>query len=131
MILIVFKALARREIDWFKGRVSHATEHTFCATFDGPIRAIKCARAIRESAFEAGIETKAGLHTGLCEMRGDQAGGVAVEISEQVADSAEANEVLLTNTVMDLVSGNGGVFSGRGSFHGEGLSESCQLFATV
>jgi len=126
-----FPALARRDAEWFKGRVSEADDHTLCATFDGPIRAIRCARAIRESALEAGIATKTGLHTGLCEMRGDQAAGTAVEISKQVANRAATNEVWLTNTVMDLVSGSGFIFSNRGSFSNERLSENCQLFATV
>jgi pimeloyl-ACP methyl ester carboxylesterase len=126
-----FPTLAKREADWFKGRVSEAKEHKMFATFDGPIRAIKCARAIRESALEVGIETKAGLHTGLCEMRGDFASGNAVEISKEVANRAAPNEVLLTNTVMDLVSGSGVVFSNRGSYSSERLSENCQLFATV
>jgi len=126
-----FPALARRDAEWFKGRVSEADDHTLCATFDGPIRAIRCARAIRESALEAEIETKTGLHTGLCEMRGDQAAGTAVEISKQVANRAATNEVWLTNTVMDLVSGSGFIFSNRGSFSNERLSENCQLFATV
>jgi class 3 adenylate cyclase len=126
-----FPTLAKREADWFKGRVSESKEHKMFATFDGPIRAIKCARAIRESALEVGIETKAGLHTGLCEMRGDFASGNAVEISKEVANRAAPNEVLLTNTVMDLVSGSGVVFSNRGSYSSERLSENCQLFATV
>ena len=126
-----FSLLAKREVEWFKGRLSEANDHTLCATFDGPIRAIKCARAMRESALQAGIETKAGLHTGLCEMRGDQAAGAAVEISRQVANLAATNEVLLTNTVMDLVSGSGVVFINKGSFSNERLSENCQLFAAV
>jgi esterase/lipase len=126
-----FPALAKRETEWFKGRLSEANNHTLCATFDGPIRAIKCARAIRDSALEAGIETKTGVHTGLCEIRGDQAAGIAVEISKQVANRAATNEVLLTNTVMDLVSGSGVVFSNRGSFNTERLSGNYQLFATV
>jgi pimeloyl-ACP methyl ester carboxylesterase len=125
-----FNLLAKREAQWFKGRISEANDTEFCAIFDGPIRAIRCARAIRDSALELNIETKAGLHTGLCEMRGDQAAGLAVEISKQVADEAAAGEVLLTNTVTDLVSGSEIIFSNRGTCNFEGLLNECRLFAT-
>ena len=124
-----FNVLAKREVEWFKGRVSEPNDSEFCAVFDGPIRAIRCARAIRDSALELGIETKIGLHTGLCEMRGDQAGGVAVETSKQVAAQAEAGEVLLTNPVMDLVSGSDVVFTDRGTCDMKGISEGCRLFS--
>ena len=126
-----FNVLAKREVQWFKGRVSEANDTEFSAIFDGPIRAIRCARAIRDSALELGIETKAGLHTGLCEMRGDHASGAAVEISRRVADRAAAGEVLLTNTVTDLVSGSEIVFSNRGACNFEGLLKDCRLSATV
>jgi pimeloyl-ACP methyl ester carboxylesterase len=126
-----FNVLAKREVEWFKGRVSEANGTIFSAIFDGPIRAIRCARAIRDSALELDIETKIGLHTGLCEMRGDQAAGAAVEISKRVADRAAAGEVLLTNTVTDLVSGSEIVFSDRGACSFEGLLRDCRLFATV
>ena len=126
-----FIVLAKREVEWFKGRVSEANDNELCAIFDGPIRAIRCARAIRDSALELDIQTRAGLHTGLCEMRGDHAAGVAVEISKRVADRAAAGEVVLTNTVTDLVSGSEIVFSNRGSWSFEGLLSDCRLFATV
>jgi len=126
-----FNVLAKREVEWFKGRVSEANDTEFSAIFDGPIRAIRCARAIRDSALELGIETKAGLHTGLCEMRGDYATGAAVEISRRVADWAAAGEVLLTNTVTDLVSGSEIAFRDRGACSFEGLLSDCRLFATV
>jgi len=126
-----FSTLARREAEWFKGRVSEANNDQLCATFDGPIRAIKCAKAIRDSAGEIGIETKTGLHTGLCAMRGDQASGAAVEVSKQVAARAQAGEVLLTNRVRDLVSGPGVAFSDRGTCDFKDLPENCQLFAAL
>ena len=126
-----FHALARRETDWFKGRVTEADDYTFCATFDGPIRAIRCAKAIRKSALEAGFETRVGLHTGLCEMRGDQASGTPVDVSKRVANHAGVGEMLLTNAVMDLVSGSGVSFSDRGMCNIEGLPKDCRLFAPV
>jgi len=124
-----FHALATRETKWFKGRVSHVRENEFCATFDGPIRAIRCAKAIRDLALELGIETKAGLHTGLCELRVDKASGAPVDISKHVANQAAVGEVLLTNAVMDLVSGSGVAFTNRGACNIEGLAEDCRLFA--
>jgi pimeloyl-ACP methyl ester carboxylesterase len=130
-VLNRFQALARRETEWFKGRVSHVNESEFCAIFDGPIRAIRSARAIRDSALDLGIETKAGLHTGLCELRGNKASGAPVEISKRVANQAAAGEVLLTNAVMDLVSGSGMTFTNRGTCNIEGVAEDCRLFAPV
>lgn len=123
--------LARREIDWFRGRVSEATDRAICATFDGPIRAIRCAKAIRDEALAIGIQTKAGLHTGLCEIRVSEARGATVEISKQVAAQANSGEVLLTNTVRDLVSGSGVDFSHRGVCRVEGLSKEYELFIAV
>jgi pimeloyl-ACP methyl ester carboxylesterase len=126
-----FHTLAKRETEWFKGRVSEVNENEFCAIFDGPIRAIRCAGAIRNSALELGIEIKAGLHTGLCELRGDRASGAPVEISKRVANQAALGEVLLTNGVMDLVSGSGVAFTDRGTCNIPGVAEDCRLFAPV
>jgi pimeloyl-ACP methyl ester carboxylesterase len=124
-----FQALVRRETEWFKGRVSNAKDNKVCSIFDGPIRAIRCARAIRDSADEAGIETKAGLHTGLIELRGDKATGVPVDISKRVANHADFGEVLLTNAVVDLVSGSGVAFTDRGMCNIDGADENYRLFA--
>src|SRR4051812_25249393 len=126
-----FSSLAQREVEWFKGRLSEVANDRLCATFDGPIRAIKCAKAISDAAQEHGVKTKAGLHTGLCVMRGDQASGGAVEITKEVAQQAKPGEVLLTNTVRDLVSGPGVEFISRGPCRVAGAREDCQLFATV
>jgi pimeloyl-ACP methyl ester carboxylesterase len=122
-------ALAKRETEWFKGRVCKAGGAGFCATFDGPIRAIRCAFAIRSSARELGIEIKTGLHTGLCQMRGEQVEGASVEISKQVAARAGAREVLVSNTVKDLVSGSGITFSEVGSLSIKAIPGAWQLFA--
>jgi pimeloyl-ACP methyl ester carboxylesterase len=123
-----FPSLATREAKWLKGRVSQASDNEFCAIFDGPIRAIRCAKAIRDVAEEIGIETRAGLHTGLCELQGDKASGAAVETSKQVANQAASGEVLLTNAVVDLVSGSGVTFNHKGACQIEGVPENCRLF---
>jgi esterase/lipase len=124
-----FYALARREIGWFKGRLNNSNDHEIKATFDGPIRAIKCAKAIRDAANAIGIETKAGLHTGLCEMTADQASGITVEISRRVAVHAAPGEVLLTNNIMELVSGSGLDFTTKDDRQVEGLFDDGPLFA--
>lgn len=124
-----FQALAKRETEWLKGRASHAAANEFCAIFDGPIRGIRCAKAIRDAAHEIGIETKAGLHTGLCELRGDKASGATVDISKRVAQQGAFGDVLLTNAVMDLVAGSGVAFTDRGECNIEGVGPSCRLFA--
>ncbi|HJZ83069.1 MAG TPA: hypothetical protein VKD91_22060 [Pyrinomonadaceae bacterium] len=82
-------------------------------------------------AAEVAWANQAGLHTGLCEMRGNQAGGDTVEITKQVAGQAAANEVLLTNTVRDLVSGPEIIFSERDAASGAGLPANCQLLAAA
>ena len=110
-----FLSLAKREAEWFKGRTSKAALTGFVATFDGPVRAVRCASAIRDAAQRAGIETRSALHTGLCDIAGDQISGVAVETSAAIAALAEPGEVLASSTVKDLVSGSGLVFEGRGA----------------
>jgi pimeloyl-ACP methyl ester carboxylesterase/class 3 adenylate cyclase len=124
-----FHALVKRETEWFKGRPGKAMGLGFCATFDGPIRAIRCARAMSSSARELGIQIKTGLHTGLCEVRGDDIQGTSVEISKGVAASASAGEVLVSNTVKDLVSGSGTAFEERGTLSFNGIPGEWQLFA--
>ncbi len=123
-----FHSLAKRETEWFKGRTAKSGEPGYCATFDGPIRAVRCAWAIRNSARELQIEIKTGLHTGLCEMTGEQVEGEAVEISKRVAARAAAGEVLVSNTVKDLVSGSGITFGDKGTLNAEDIPGAWQLF---
>jgi len=118
---------AKRETEWFKGRVVASEEAPFCAVFDGPIRAIRAARAIRDASAAIG-EIKIGLHTGICEIRGDNVSGKAVRVSREVAERAEAGQILLTNTVMDLVSGSDITVADKGACRFEGLREECCLY---
>ncbi|HYW74469.1 MAG TPA: alpha/beta fold hydrolase, partial [Pyrinomonadaceae bacterium] len=99
-----FLSLAKREADWFKGRVGNAPGR-FVATFDGPVRAIRCAAAMRDAAGRAGLDSRIALHTGLCEISGDQISGLAVDTSAAIAALAEPGEVLVSTAVRDLVSG--------------------------
>jgi pimeloyl-ACP methyl ester carboxylesterase len=125
------QALAKRDTEWFKGRPVVSENAAFCATFDGPIRAIRCARAIRDASSEINVEVKIGLHTGLCEIRGDAVSGKAVEIGREVAARAASKQILLTNTVMDLVSGADIVVADKGSCRFEGLREECCLYGLL
>ena len=111
--------LAKREAEWFNGRTHEAQAGDFLATFDGPVRAIRCACAIRDAARRLGAEVRTGLHTGLCDVQGDEVSGTAVELSRRVAAESAAGEVLASNTVKDLVSGSGIAFSDRGSLTSE------------
>jgi class 3 adenylate cyclase len=87
----------------------------FLAMFDGPQRAIRCAMAIRDAVKALGIEVRAGLHTGECEIRGDDIGGIGVHIGARVSALAGPNEVLVSSTLRDLVIGSGLEFDDRGT----------------
>ena len=101
----------------------------FFATFDGPARAIRCACAIRESVRELGLEVRAGLHTGECELLDGKVGGIAVHIGARVAGRADSGEVLVSNTVKDLVAGSGIGFEDRGEAALKGVPGEWRLFA--
>lgn len=105
---------ARREVAWFHGhKVGHLAD-ALLATFDGPARAIRCACAIRDAAWTAGVRLAAALHTGECESDGESVSGTAVEIGALLAEAAAEGDVLVSNTVRDLVSGSGLQFVPRG-----------------
>ena len=104
-----------REISWFHGRkFAHLTD-ALVATFDGPARAIRCACAIRDAAGRAGIRLAAGLHTGECETDGEAVTGTTVEIGALLAEAATVGDVIVSNTVVDLVAGSGLRFTARGN----------------
>jgi class 3 adenylate cyclase/pimeloyl-ACP methyl ester carboxylesterase len=104
----------RHELDRYRGQEINTTGDGFLACFDGPARAIRCAQAITAGAHRFGIDVRAGLHTGECELRGTDLAGIAVHIGARVAALAGAGEVLVTSTVRDLVAGSGIVFTDRG-----------------
>ena len=103
-----------KEIEWFRGREIDMVGDRPLAIFDGPARAIRCALAITEYASRLGVETRAGLHTGECEIVDSKVAGAAAEIGECVANEAQAGEVLVSGTVKDLVAGSGIKFEDRG-----------------
>lgn len=117
------------EVARFRGRVVKSTGDGFLATFDGPTRAVRCATTIAERMPELGIDVRGGLHTGECELRGDDIGGVAVHIGARVAALAGAGDILVSNTVKDLVNGSGITFRDRGTHALKGLPGEWHLFS--
>jgi class 3 adenylate cyclase len=103
----------------------------FFARFDGPARAIHCAQAITGEVHELGIEVRAGLHTGECELVDGKVGGIAVHIGARVAKEAEPSEVLVSSTVKDLVAGSGLIFRERGVAQLKGVPEEWRLYAVA
>jgi class 3 adenylate cyclase len=97
--------------------------------FDGPIRAIRCAHAISESLGGLGLEIRAGLHTGECELVGDKVTGIAVNIGARLAAQAGPGEVVVSSTVKDLVAGSSLEFEERGVAELKGLPGRWQLYA--
>jgi pimeloyl-ACP methyl ester carboxylesterase/class 3 adenylate cyclase len=102
-------------IEWFRGREIDMVGDRPLAIFDGPARAVRCALAITEYASRLGVETRAGLHTGECEIVGGKVAGAAAEIGVCVANEASFGEVLVSSTVKDLVAGSGIKFEDRGT----------------
>jgi pimeloyl-ACP methyl ester carboxylesterase len=124
-------ATARREIEQHRGRLVKTTGDGVLATFDGPARAIECAGRLVEAASGLGIEVRAGLHSGECELRGADVGGMAVHIGARVAGRAAPGEVLVSSTVKDLVVGSGIQFAERGPADLRGVPGTWQLFAVA
>jgi class 3 adenylate cyclase/pimeloyl-ACP methyl ester carboxylesterase len=121
--------ITRAEITRFQGRVIKHTGDGFLATFDGPTRAIRCATTLAERMPELGIDVRSGLHTGECEPRGDDIGGIAVHIGARIVTLANAGEVLASSTVKDLVNGSGIAFQDRGTHVLKGISGEWKLYA--
>ena len=121
--------VVRRQLARFRGREIKTTGDGFLATFDGPARAIRCADAIRTELRELGLEVRVGLHTGECELLGDDIGGIAVHTAARVLAQAGAGEIWCSRTVKDLVAGAGFAFTDRGSYPLKGVPEPWQLFA--
>jgi len=122
-------ALVRSELARFRGREIDTAGDGFFASFDGPARAVRCACAITKGVKPLGLEVRAGLHTGECELIGDKVGGIAVHTCARVASLAQPGEVLATRTVKDLVAGAGIEFVDRGVARLKGILDEWQLFA--
>jgi class 3 adenylate cyclase len=121
--------LARRELERFRGREIDVAGDGLFAIFDGPARAIRCAGAIRDGVPALGLAVRAGLHTGECELTGPKVSGIAVHIGARIAAAAHPQEVLVSQTVKDLVAGSGLRFDDRGSHVLKGVPGEWRLFA--
>ena len=121
--------LVRRELLRFRGREIDTAGDGFFATFDGPARAIRCACAVVDGMRELGLTIRAGLHTGECEMADGKVAGIAVHTGARVVTQAAADEVLVSNTVKDLVAGSGIGFADRGTHELKGIPGEWRLFA--
>jgi pimeloyl-ACP methyl ester carboxylesterase len=128
-VLNSYYAIVRKELSRFRGKEINTTGDNFLATFDGPGRAIRCALAIALSVRQLGIDVRAGVHTGECELMGDNIGGIAVHIGARIMARAEPGSVLVSGTVKDLVSGSGIDFEDRGVHNLKGIPGDWRLFA--
>ena len=128
-VLEAHNKAVRGELTRWRGREVKATGDGFLATFDGPARAIRSARAITDVLGRLGVEIRAGLHTGEIEVMGDDVGGMAVHIGARVGSLAGPGEVLVSSTVKDLVVGSGLEFADRGEHELKGVPGEWRLFA--
>ena len=127
-VLDAHESVSRREVESFRGRLVKTTGDGVLATFDGPARAIRCARAIGDRIRGLGLEIRAGLHTGEVELRGEDVGGIAVNLAARVMGKAGPGETIVSSTVKDLVVGSGIEFDDRGEHELKGVPGAWRLF---
>jgi pimeloyl-ACP methyl ester carboxylesterase len=124
--------LVRRELTRHRGVEVDSAGDGFFARFDGPARAIRCALAVVDGVrTELGLDVRAGVHTGECELVGQKIAGIAVHTGARIASSAGPGEVVVSSTVRDLVAGSGLEFRDRGRVELKGLADKCQLWSVV
>ena len=124
-------AIVRDALGRWKGLESATAGDGFYATFDGPARAIRCAIEIGQRLLDLGMEIRAGVHTGECELIDGQIGGITVSIGARVVALAGPSEVLVSQTVKDLVAGSGLAFEDRGSYELKGVPGEWRLYAVA
>jgi class 3 adenylate cyclase len=124
-------ALATLAVGQYRGREINTSGDCFLAAFDGPARAIRCAGAISNTVRSLNLEVRCGLHTGECERVGDDLAGIAVHIGSRVADLAASGEVLVSQTVRDLVAGSGLAFEDCGTHALKGVPNEWRLFRAI
>jgi class 3 adenylate cyclase len=121
----------RGKLARYRGREVDSVGDSFLATFDGPARAIRCAIGVTQTVRELGIEVRVGLHTGEVELEGDDVRGIAVHIGARVAGMAGPSEVLVSQTVKDLVVGSGLAFEDAGEHELKGVPDRWHLYRVV
>jgi pimeloyl-ACP methyl ester carboxylesterase len=124
-------AADRRELARFGGRELDTAGDGFLAAFDGPARAIRCGRAVADAVGALGLEVRAGVHTGECEVLGDKLAGITVHVGARVAAQAAPGEVLVSSTVRDLIAGSGIELEDRGLHALKGIEEERRLYAVA
>jgi class 3 adenylate cyclase len=124
-------ALVRRELARFDGRELDTAGDGFFATFDGPARAVQAAKAIRDTLRALGVDIRAGIHTGECEVHDDKVTGIAVSIGARISSLAGSGEVLVSSTVKDLVAGSDLEFEDRGSHALKGVPGEWRIHAVA
>jgi class 3 adenylate cyclase len=122
---------ARLEIERHRGRYVDSTGDGHFATFDGPARAVRCAQAIGASVRDLGIQIRAGVHTGEVELDGGAVRGIAVHIGARVAALAGPSEVVVSQTVKDLVAGSGLTFEDAGEHELKGVPDRWHIYRVV
>jgi len=127
--LTAYRGAVRRELAAFRGIELDTAGDGFFASFDGPARAIACARRIVQVVGEQGLQLRAGLHTGECERDGEKISGLAVHIGARVAALAGPGEILVSRTVTDLVAGSEFAFDDRGEHSLKGVPGRWRLYA--
>ena len=130
-LLLRHHVVVRRELERFRGRERDCAGDGFFATFDGPARAIRCAVALRDAVRDLGLEVRAGVHSGECELLADKVAGIAVHIGSRVMSLAQPGEVLVSSTVRDLVAGSGIAFEERGERELKAVAGSWRLYAVA
>ena len=123
--------LVRRQLVRFRGREVDTAGDGFFASFDGPARAIRCACAVADSMSDLALDVRVGLHTGECELIDGKVAGIAVHTGARVATMAQPGEVLVSNTVKDLVAGSGLEFDDRGTHKLKGIPGEWQLYSVA
>ncbi|MEO5717377.1 MAG: adenylate/guanylate cyclase domain-containing protein [Chthoniobacterales bacterium] len=128
-LLNSYYALVRKELARHRGKETNTTGDGFLATFDGPARAVRCALAVVLAVRQLGIEVRAGVHTGECELMGDNIGGIAVHAGARIMAKADPGTVVVSRTVKDLVAGSGINFQDLGLQELKGIPGELRLFS--
>ncbi len=127
-LLEAHQRLVRERLQRFEGREVKTTGDGFLAIFDGPTRAVECARCITADMPSLGIAVRAGLHAGEVELMGDDVGGIAVHVAARISALAGGGTVLTSRTVRDLTAGSGIVFEPRGRHALKGVPDEWEVY---
>ena len=130
-LVVQHHEVVREELGRHRGVEVDTAGDGFFATFDGPARAVRCALAIVDAVRPLGLEIRAGVHTGECELIDGKVGGIAVSIGSRVVSSSAPSEVLVSSTVKDLVAGSGLVFEDAGEHELKGVPDRWHLYRVV